>query len=81
MLTWGTVLSTSQIRDLVVLFRACEYGETVGPPNPEEAMPQALDLLEHGDMHTVEHALHTAAEGASGEALALINKAIFVAES
>jgi mono/diheme cytochrome c family protein len=79
--TWGTVLSTTQIRDLVALLRAWERGETVQPPGPEEALQEALHMLEHGDMHAAEHALRGAAEGASGEILSLINEAIIAAEA
>lgn len=79
--TWGTVLSTTQIRDLVALLRAWERGETVDSPGPAEALNEALHMLEHGDFEGAEHALQTAAEGASGEVLALINEAIIAAEN
>jgi mono/diheme cytochrome c family protein len=79
--TWGTVLSPTQIRDLVALLRVWERGETVELPGPEEALSEALHLLEHGDLHAAEHALGEAAEGASGEVLSAINEAIEAIEA
>lgn len=80
--TWGTILSPAEIRDVVALLRAWERGETVEQPAMlVEALADALHLLEHGDMHTVEHALQVTAVGASGEVLLLINEAIIAAEA
>ncbi|MGB3717530.1 MAG: c-type cytochrome [Candidatus Promineifilaceae bacterium] len=78
--TWGTVLSPVQIRDLVALLRAWERGETVQLPGREEALSEALHMLEHGDLHAAEHALEEAAEGASGEVLSAINEALAALE-
>jgi len=74
--TWGTVLSPEQVRSLVALLRAWEHGETVQPPGPEEGLAETLHLLEHGDMHAAEHALEDAMQGATGDVLAALNKAM-----
>lgn len=80
--TWGTVLSSTQIRDLVALLRAWERGETIQLPGPEEKLQEALHSLEHGDdLHTIEHTLQSAAQGASGEVLSAINEAIEAVEA
>lgn len=73
--TWGTVLSPEEIRDLVALLRAWERGETVELPGPEEALAEAMHMLEHGDMHGVEHELEEAAQAATGEVLEAIQAA------
>lgn len=79
--TWGTVLSPVQVRDLVALLRAWERGETVQPPGPEEELAEALHMLGHGDLHAAEHALESAAQGASGELLAAVNGALEAVEA
>jgi mono/diheme cytochrome c family protein len=79
--TWGTVLSPVQVRDLVALLRIWERGETVQLPGPEEALVEALHMLDHGDFHAAEHALEEAVQGVSGELLGVINEAIEALES
>lgn len=78
--TWGTVLSPEQVHDLVALLRIWERGETVQPPGPEERVAEALHMLEHGDMHAAEHALEEAIQGATGDILAALNKAMAALE-
>ncbi len=73
--TWGTVLSPAEIRDLVALLRAWERGATVELPGPEEALTEAMHMLEHGDMHAAEHELEEAAQSATGEVLEAIQAA------
>lgn len=79
--TWGTVLPPSQIRDLIALLRAWENGENVQLPGPEEALAEALHMLDHGDLHGAEHGLRSAAEAATGELLSLITNAIEAVEA
>jgi hypothetical protein len=74
--TWGTVLSPEQVHSMVALLRAWERSETVQPPGPEEGVAAALHMLEHGDMHAAEHALEEAIQGATGDVLAALNKAM-----
>lgn len=79
--TWGTVLSPEQIHSLVALLRAWERGETVQPPGPEEGLAEALHMLGHGDMHAAEHALEDALQGATGDVLVELNKALTALEA
>ena len=79
--TWGTVLAPDQVNDLVALLRAWERGETVEPPGPQEAISEALHSLAEGDLHGAEHALGEAIQGASGDVLALLNKAMEAIEA
>jgi hypothetical protein len=74
--TWGTVLSPVEIRDLVALLRTWQRGETVEPITVEEALAEAMHMLDHGDWHATEHALEQAMRTASGEALPLIQEAL-----
>lgn len=74
--TWGTVLSPTQVRDLVALLRAWEKGEVVELPGPEVYLHEAIHVLGHGETETALHELEEAAEVADGEMLAAIEKAI-----
>ena len=78
--TWGTVLSPEQIHSLVALLRVWERGLTVQPPGPEEGVAEALHMLEHGDMHAAEHVLEDAMQGATGDVLVALNKAMTALE-
>ena len=76
--TWGTVLSPVEIRDAVALLRAWQRGETVEPMSLEEAVAEAMHMLDHGDFPAVELALQKALqnEGIPGETVALINEVL-----
>ena len=78
--TWGTVLSPEQVHSLVALLRVWERGEIVHPPGPEEGVAEALHMLGHGDMHAAEHALEEAIQGATGDVLLTLNKAMTALE-
>lgn len=79
--TWGTVLSPVEIHDLVALVRAWQRGETVSPPGAEVDLAEAHHMLEHGDLHAVEHALERAAQKATGDVLTAINEALEAVET
>lgn len=81
--TWGTVLSPVQIRDAVALLRAWQRGETVEPISVEEAVAEAMHMLDHGDLPAAELALQKALqnEGVPGEAVALISEVLQAIEA
>jgi len=79
--TWGTVLSPVQVSNLVSLLRAWEQGETVQLPGPEESLAEALHIVAEGDLHSAEHALEKAMEGASGALLEKLNDAMAAMEA
>jgi len=74
--TWGTVLSPTQIRDLVALLRAWERGDSVAGPELREPLAEALHAIEEADLHEAEHAVRRAVTLASGEPLTALNAAL-----
>lgn len=79
--TWGTVLSPQDIRDLVALLRAWERGEVIEAPGVEVEVGEALHLVEHGDLHAAEHAIQNALEGATGEMIPVLERALSAAQA
>lgn len=81
--TWGTVLSPVEIRDAVALLRAWQQGETVEPMSLEDAVAEAMHMLDHGDLPAAELALQKALqnEGIPGEATSLINEVLQAVEA
>lgn len=79
--TWGTVLAPEEIRDLIALLRAWQRGETVEGPGADEAVAEALHMMEHGDLHAAAHALEEAMSGASGEMLSAMQRALEALEA
>ncbi len=76
--TWGTVLSPIEIRNAVALLRAWQQGETVEPTSLEDAIAEAMHMLDHGNLPAVELALQKALqnEDVASEAVLLITEAL-----
>lgn len=74
--TWGTVLSPSQIRDLVALLRAWQRGETVNLPGLAQQLGDAARALDRGDSAAAQRVLEDAAKVAAGDQLKMINDSL-----
>jgi len=74
--TWGTVLSPSQIRDLVALLRAWQRGETVNLLGLAQQLGDAVRALDRGDSAAAQRALEDAAKVAAGDQLKAINDSL-----
>lgn len=74
--TWGTVLSPTEIRDVVGLLRAWQRGDTIALPGPETHLHEAAHGLSHGDVEDAIAHVEEASKVAAGDGLAAINEAL-----